>query len=240
MPLTGVSTNSTWRHRSIQLVSVLTFSVAVASPRPWVVGAVEVCNSWIAGLESDMSSMGYAIGAQNYVSVVASSTVCPPGSGRSNVVFLLGTSPTATTITPTQDPADNAGETRRAICNRTQTFLGPLAGCATHLTKNGGSYATLQASQVQVQVESQHPSMRKFVVGDFNLRPPPPPAGFSAVPATWYTDYWEDPTNGATRITGVKNDFAFGRKTYLNSTRSSTITPVASSDHYYFVMLFHS
>jgi hypothetical protein len=127
------------------------------------------------------------------------------------------------------------------MCNRTNTFLGPIAACAVHLTRNGGSRAQDQATTLLFGMSTLYPGIRKWAGGDFNLRVP-----FSItdpdriVPPAWYDNYYEgDPAPfDPTTDTGIKIDHVFGAKNTFTGTGSSDTFDVPSSDHRYYWTTF--
>jgi len=223
--------------------SVVIYAVGTASPTPWVIALSEVCRTEAENLDAALDAYGFATGTVNFIVTKSNSSVCDNNADRGNAIWIRGSSLTYSPIdTLTQDPNDNAGEVRKGICNRANTFLGYIAACSNHFTKNSGTYAQTQATETRTAMSFLYSGVSKWGAGDFNLRPPGCSSPCTPVPSGWYSNYYEgdDPTNGETRDTHVKNDFIFGAQNTFTGTGSATITPVSTSDHHYYRARFTS
>lgn len=232
-------------------VDTVLFAVGFSSPKPWAVALVEVCSDHlIDDIEPAMASYGFAVQVVNFVITVQSAGACG-GASYGNAIFTRGANPDEAYLNLTQDPKDDAPRTRRGICNTTTTFLGHIAACSMHFTKNGGGYAQWQSNEARQQMSFLYPGLLKWGAGDFNLRPPTQ-SGWCAtgVPQAWYDNYWEgDPYQVSTRTqsnqcpppAGIKNDFIFAAKNSFNGNRQGTVTVVwPASDHHYYEAKFNN
>jgi hypothetical protein len=216
---------------------------------PQAILLVEVCQSHAEYLKNQLGARGYAASTsvRNYVTTFVNSSVCG-GENRGNAVFLVGNNQTATyfSLDP-QDPNDNTGEVRRSICNRTNTFLGVIAACSSHMTKNGGGYAQFQSLVLRSTMSDLYPGVRKWGGGDFNLRPPFSTTDSSRiVPTSWYDHYHDanyassSPPWLATTDTGITIDYIFGAKNTFTIPGARATYAVTTSDHRFYWAQFYS
>lgn len=218
------------------------FFTLYAPQRPFAVAFNEVCYNQFLDIRAALGSNGYAATTINWVRISNSSAVCF-GQPLGNVVFLRGGGPSHAYINHQNYGSAGDPYFRKGICNRVQTFLGDIAACSDHLSNLSGDFARTQAEELRTQMSFLYPGIKKWGMGDFNLRPPG--AGGTPVPAGWYDNYHEvDPSNAPTRCSGgpcLKNDFIFGAKNALvRVTGSVGLIDLATSDHHYFYGAFRS
>lgn len=224
----------------------------VTADHPAVVSFNEICSGVAQRLKAEFRALGYAaqVSVRNYVGTVPDSRFCRDRQSRGSMVFVIGSnhrsscSSSSCAIPLTQAPGD--GDTRRVICNRTDTYLGPLVGCSAHLTRLGQdvtpSIAQQQAEQVRSGVSSLYPGLLKVLAGDFNLRP-----AFDGtvaqnrwVPSAWYTHYLEGAQDEPTTASGIKIDHIFGQRNMLAFRWAPVLLQFPDQDHKYYKAFFYS
>ena len=230
--------------------------ITTTTKKPWFVGLSEICN--LGGshptdardtadyIESNLANVGYSVSPQNYFSMIVASSACPdPINGGNAPIGVLGYTRgpgiPSTVITYSNNPS--GGTTEGAICAESSTYLGHIVACSTHLFNGSHSTAQAQAEELRNWGSFVYPGKKKVLLGDFNLRPPPPSVyGGTPVPQPFYDNYFEvdQSLNRPTRNTAIKNDFIFGAKNAFYGYGNVTITPLSYSDHYYFVGSFFS
>lgn len=212
------------------------------TPRPYAIALNEVCYGQYLQIRGVLASRGYATTTITWVSLINSTTYCG-GERYGNAVFMRGASPSHEYVYHTQGSGD--GYHRKGICNQVATFLGDFVACSDHLTTNQ-AVAPTQADELRVSASFLYPGKLKWLMGDFNLRPPSPPTCRAVVPSANYAHYYEadqahnhatrDQANNCPPPAGIKNDFIFGAKnTFRSSGLNGVEIAVSTSDHHYYI-----
>lgn len=225
-------------------VDTVTFLTGL-TPRPYAIALNEVCYGQYLEIRDVLQARGYATTTITWVSLITSTPFCG-GERYGNAVFLRGATPSHEYVYHGQGAGD--GYTRKGICNQVVTFLGDFVACADHFTLDQAVSPT-QADELRVTASFLYPGKLKWLMGDFNLRPPWPPSCRAVVPWDNYVHYYEadQDDNASTRDIAntcnpphhvpswVKNDYIFGAKNVFSSSVVGTPSDVSTSDHHYYV-----
>jgi hypothetical protein len=158
---------------SLPAADLVVYLVAVANPKPWFVMTNEVCQAHIDRMSASMASMGYS----QVKSVTETNVTGVCGGDFGNVMWVLGQPrgsgpPENIEVqypTPSGCNIASGDQCRKIECMRTNTFIGVVTGCNTHLISPRNSANTTQESNEALYIVNVNfANDGRFVGGDFN------------------------------------------------------------------------